>query len=148
MKIILSAISAMCLSAATGLAAAGGSSYEEAVPMAYLSIPLGGSGGGLQQTSFGVGLARADYERNAGFNFMSNGKPRIVDVSFRGNELDALSFNGINTLQQKLIHNADGTTTTSTFINPNILIPAVVVGAIICVEVCDDNDTAPQPIPQ
>lgn len=112
-KIKLGVISAIILSAAIGQATAGGSSFEKAVPMVYLSIPLGGSSSGLQQSSFGVGVERADYERNSGFNFMSNEKPRVVDLSFQGNKPHALRFNGINTLQQKLIQNAAATTTST-----------------------------------
>ena len=79
--------------------------------MVYLSIPLGGTSGDLQQPSFGVGVMQADYEHNSGFTFLSNEIPRIIDLSFPGNKPDSLRFNGINTLQQKLIQNSAVTTT-------------------------------------
>ncbi len=113
--------------------------------MAYLSIPIDGKNKKQQAVNYGFGLARAEYQRESGFNFLNTGKSHIVDFAFSGAKMNALKFNGVNTLQQTLVHNADGTTAAGTAVNWSIVVPAVVGGiVIVAAGESDDNSSPPQ----
>ena len=128
-----------CLLAVTGIAAAGDLQDTEAVPMAYLSMPMGKHHSEDNRLQYGFGLAVAEYGRDEGVNFMQTGRSRLLDFSFTGDELTALEVNGINTLERKLVHHADGTTSTATWVNYSILVPAVTIGAIVINETLDSS---------
>ncbi len=85
-------------------------------PVVYLDLPFGGStkstpSYGLQFTRGGFSLDESEQNSSP-----LNGAP-VMDLRFRGNELDAFSIHGINTLNKQTILHLDGTTTTEYSVN-------------------------------
>ncbi len=117
----------------------------EAVPVAYISMPLGG--GSKATPSYGLQLHMMSHEAlNEGVSWFDSGRPAYMDLRFSDSEIAALEFNGINTLRQVTRYNANGEPETE----PQFDWVAV-GGALIfiCVFACrDDDDEEREPAPE
>ncbi len=88
----------------------------EAVPVVYFNMPFGAAITPSEPT-YGLKLAQVSKSQTSGVSLFNNRRPALLDFQLQGGEMKALSINGVNTLQQRLVHHADGTTTTQSDIN-------------------------------
>jgi len=132
---------ASCLLVCAGVASAGGLENSEVVPMAYVSLPLGGQPARDTELSYGFGVSMAEVDEHEGLNFMQGGKSRLVDFSFTDDEFTALKFNGVNAMERTLVHNADGGTSSAMLFNPNFIVPAAMIGGTLILHWLSDGVT-------
>ena len=114
MKSFFAGVAAALVLAAPNLYAQDRSS--QAVPVVYFSMPFGISNTQSEPT-YGLKLAQVSKTRNGGINLFNNRRPAFMDFQMKGTEMNALSINGINTLQQRLVHHADGSSSTQNSLN-------------------------------
>ncbi len=141
----ISLLLASCLLALSGMAQAGGLD-NEVVPMAYMSLPLGGQQAESSQLQYGFGMAVAKHDMETGWNFMQNGSPRPLDFAFTGKEFTSIKINGVDTLERTLVHHADGTTTTIMGMSKDVVVPVLIFGgAAVAVALADEDDDEEEP---
>jgi len=102
-----------------------GAAEGETVPFGYLKMPFGGPSGAKQETTYGFSLAQTNSS-GSGVNLFDNSRPPLLNLQFKGDELDALKLNGLNVLEKQVRYNVDGTTTTTN----NIIWKYVLAGGL------------------
>ncbi len=115
----------------------------EAVPVAYISMPLGG--GAKATPSYGLQLHMMSHEAlNEGVSWFDSGRPAYMDLRFSNSEIAALEFNGINTLRRVTRYNANGEQETEPQFDWVAVGGALV---FICVFACRDDDDEERELP-
>jgi len=120
----------------------------EVVPFGYLKMPFGGASS-QQDTTYGFSLAQTNSSVS-GMNMFDSERPPLLNLQFKGDELDALKLNGLDVLDKQVTYNADGTTTTSMGINWKYVAAGVaVLGGIsyLCARnnwdnLCDEKEVS------
>ena len=121
----------------------------EVVPFGYLKMHFG-SASSQQDTTYGFSLAQTNSSAS-GMNMFDSERPPLLNLQFKGDELDALKLNGLDVLDKQVTYNVDGTTTTSLGINWNYALAGVAIAAglsYFCARndwdnLCDDDDEEP-----
>jgi hypothetical protein len=129
---------------------------SEIAPFGYFKMPFGGHYVANKKPSYGLALAQTSRS-GSGVSLSDNQRPPLLNLQFRGEELDAINLNGFNVLQKQVTYNANGGETTILGVNWKYVAAGVlVVGgtAWVChknewdVFGCDDDDDdAPAPPP-
>lgn len=98
---------------------------DEIMPFGYMKMPFGGTGA-QQETTYGFSLAQTNSSA-PGMNMFDSERPPLLNLQFKGEQLDALKLNGMNVLDKQVTYNADGTTTTNLGINWKYVAAGVLV---------------------
>ncbi len=83
------------------------------VPHAYVKVPFSGASPAQETPTFGFAL-----EQNAAFNKKST---PMLNLEFKGEELDAVNINGLNVLEKTVTFDANGNAQTQSGINWKIV---------------------------
>ncbi len=109
----------------------------EVVPFGYLNMPFG-PGATQEAPAYGFSLAQTETSNSAPVaNLLDTKRPPLLDLRFKGDELDALELNGVNALNKSITYNADGTTSTEFGLDwQAIVIGGIAAGIIYCALEC------------
>jgi hypothetical protein len=123
---------------------------NEIMPFGYFKMPFGGQYVANQKPTYGLALGQTSHI-GAGANLSEN-LPPLINLQFKGEDLDALNLNGFNVLEKRVTYNANGNESTELGINWKYVAAGVlVVGGLAwaCEEHewdvfgCDDDDNDP-----
>ena len=122
---------------------------DDVTPYAYLNVPFGGATKSQEQTQYGLALGRGANGGDLHLN--GQGRPPLLNLEFKGDQLDAVHLNGTNVLEKHIRYNANGVATTENEINwwlvgGAALLVGLCVGDVICDFDDDDNDDYVAPV--
>jgi hypothetical protein len=132
-----------------------GMTDSETVPFRHFKMPFGEHYVSDQQSTYGLALAQTSRSGST-LSPSDSQLPPLLNLQFKGEELDAINLNGFNVLEKQVSYNANGGETTILGVNwKRVAAGALVVGGLAwtCHENewdvfgYEDDDDAPAPPP-
>jgi len=144
-------LSVLVFTAASASLVTADSFDNEAVPMLYMKVPLGGTSATQRQAEYGAALnmvrrSQSAAEKGEPVNFVDTGHPRLLDLRFKKGGVDSLQMNGVSVVQKVVKLNADGSKSEETkfmdLTSDQWLMIGLGVGVVLCATdvICDLHD--------
>jgi len=109
----------------------------EVVPALYFKIPFGRTADNSFTPRMGFQVTKVEYDRSRGMELFSSSDPSLFDISFTEGRLDQVSFSGVDIIKTKIVHNADGTSSTMMESYTFQVVGAVLVGGLLIYAIAD-----------
>jgi hypothetical protein len=107
----------------------------DVAPYAYMNVPFGGTT--KSQDEMKYGLAMGQGGKSGSLNLSGQNHPPLLNLEFKGEELNAVHLNGTNVLEKHIRYNANGVAQTENEINwwlvgGAVLLAGLCIGDVIC----------------
>ena len=112
----------------------------EVVPALYFKIPFGSTADNSFTPRMGFQVTKVEYDRSRGMELFSSSDPSLFDISFKRGSLNQVSFNGVDIIKTKIVHNVDGTSSTIMESETFQVVAAVLVGGLLIYAIADSDE--------
>jgi hypothetical protein len=113
-----------------------GETGDELLPFRYFKMPFGEHYVADRKSVYGLALARTS---DSSFTLPDNQLPPLLNLQFKGEQLEAINLNGFNVLEKRVTSDTNGSETTVFGVNwKYVAAGALVVGGVTWP--CHEND--------